>query len=207
MNRSNAEILAEYGPFHGAEKVHGVTFDGKRVWYASGEQLNAIDIDSGQPVDSIKAPAQAGTAFDGRHLFQIADDEIQKIDPETGTVIETIPAPEGGSGLAWAEGSLWMGQYQKRRILQIDPRTGEVLRSIDSDRHVTGVTWVNGELWHATWDGDDNELRSIDPQTGDVLESIAMPHGTGTSGLDSDGRDRFFCGGGNSGKLRVVRRP
>lgn len=205
MNRSNAEILAEYGPFPGAEKVHGVTFDGKRIWYASGEKLNAIDIDSGKPVDSIKVPAQAGTAFDGRYLFQIADDEIQKIDPKTGTVLGTIPAPEGGSGLAWAEGSLWMGQYQKRSILQIDPRTGEVLRSIESDRHVTGVTWLDGELWHATWDGDDNELRSIDPQTGDVLESIAMPHGIGISGLESDGRGRFFCGGGNSGILRVVR--
>jgi len=27
------------------------------------------------------------------------------------------------------------------------------------------------------------------------------------SGLESDGADRFFCGGGSSGKVRVVRRP
>lgn len=207
MNRSNAEILNEYGLFPGAEKVHGVTFDGKRIWFASGDKLNAIDPDSGKPVDSINASAQAGTAFDGRHLFQIADDQIQKIDPKTGKVLGTIPAPDGGSGLAWAEGSLWVGQYQKRRIFQLDPQTGEVLRSIESNRHVTGVTWMDGELWHATWDGDDNELRHIDPQTAEVVKSIAMPHGVGISGLGSDGRDRFFCGGGNSGKLRVVRRP
>lgn len=207
MNRPKAEIINEYGPFPGAEKVHGVTFDGKRIWFASGDQLNALDPDGGQPVDSFNVAARAGTAFDGHHLFQIADDQIQKIDPNTGKVLGTIPAPDGSSGLAWAEGSLWVGQYQKRKILQLDPRTGETLRSVESNRHVTGVTWLNGELWHGTWDGDDNELRSIDPQTGEILESIAMPQGVGTSGLESDGRDRFFCGGGGSGKLRVVRRP
>lgn len=207
MSRSDAEILDEYGPFPGAEAVHGVTFDGKHIWFAFGDKLNALDANSGKPVDSINASAQAGTAFDGRHLFQIADDHIHKIDPKTGKVLGTIPAPEGSSGLAWAEGSLWVGQYQQRRILQVDPQTGEVLRSIESKRHVTGVTWLGNELWHGTWDGDDNELRHIDPQTGDVFESIAMPHGVGISGLESDGRDRFFCGGGGSGKLRVVRRP
>lgn len=207
MNRSDADIVDEYGPFPGAEKIHGVTFDGRHIWFASGDKLNALDPNSGKPVDSINTSAQAGTAFDGRHLFQIADDQIQKIDPKIGKVVGTIPAPDGSSGLAWAEGSLWVGQYQKRRILQMDPRTGEVLRSIESNRHVTGVTWLDNELWHGTWDGDDNELRYIDPQTGEVLESIAMPHGVGISGLESNGRDRFFCGGGNSGKLRVVRRP
>lgn len=206
MDRSHAEILNEYGPFPGAEKVHGVAFDGKRIWFASGDQLNAIDPDSGRPVDSIDASAKAGTTFDGRHLFQIADDQIQKIDPNTGEVLGTIPAPDGGSGLAWAEGSLWVGQYRQCRILQLDPQTGEILRSIESNRHVTGVTWMGGELWHGTWDGEDNELRHIDPQTAEVLEIMALPRGVGVSGLGADGNDRFFCGGGNSGKLRVVRR-
>lgn len=207
MKQSNAEILNEYGPFPGAEQIHGVTFDGQRVWFASDGKLNAIDPDSGKPVDSLNVPAQAGTAFDGQHLFQIADSQIQKIDPNTGKVLGTIPAPEGCSGLAWGEGSLWVGQYQDRKILQLDPRTGEVLRNIESNRHVTGVTWVGDELWHATWDGDDNEIRHIDARTGEVLNSIAMPHGIGVSGLESDGRGRFFCGGGKSGVLRIVRYP
>jgi len=207
MNRSNAEIIKEYGPFTGVENVHGVSFDGQHIWFASGERLNAIDPDSGKAIDSIEVPAHAGTAFDGVHLFQIAEDRIQKIDPESGKVLATIPAPGGGSGLAWAEGSLWMGQYSERKIHRIDPETGEVLRTIESNRHVTGVTWVDGELWHATWEDDDSELRHIDPQTGDVLDSIAMPSGSGISGLESDGKDRFFCGGGGSGKLRIVRRP
>lgn len=207
MKQSNAEILHEYGPFPGAEQVHGVSYDGQRIWFASGEKLNAIDPDSGKTVDSISVAAHAGTAFDGRHLFQIAEDRIQKIDPKTGKVLATIPTPGGSSGLAWGEGSLWVGQYRDRKILQIDPQTGEVLRTIESNRHVTGVTWVDGDLWHAIWEGDDSELRHIDPQTGDVLDSVAMPAGVGISGLESDGADRFFCGGGNSGKLRVVRRP
>lgn len=207
MKKPDAEILNEYGPFAGVESIGGVSFDGQYIWFASGEKLNAIDPDNGKAIDSIEVPADAGTAFDGRHLFQIADDRIQKIDPKNGKVLATIPAPGGGSGLAWAEGSLWMGQYSERKIHQIDPETGKVLRTIESNRHVTGVTWVDGELWHATWEDDDSELRHIDPQTGDVLDSVTMPSGSGISGLESDGKDRFFCGGGGSGKVRVVRRP
>ena len=207
MKRSNAEVLREFGPFPGAEQVHGVTFDGRRIWFASGEKLNAIDPENGKTVDSIRVAADAGTAFDGRNLFQIAEQRIQKIDPESGKVLATIPLPGGGSGLAWGEGSLWVGQYNDRKILQVDPETGEVRRTIESNRHVTGVTWVDSELWHATWEDDVSELRHVDPRTGEVLDSAAMPAGQVISGLESDGADRFFCGGGNSGRLRVVRRP
>jgi glutamine cyclotransferase len=209
MKRSAAEVLREYGPFPGADKVHGLTFDGRHVWFASGDRLNAVDPASGEAVRSIDVAAHAGTAFDGRHLFQIAEDRIQKIDPESGRVLATIPAPGGGgdSGLAWAEGSLWVGQYRDRKIHQVDPQTGRVMRTIDTDRFVTGVTWVDGELWHATWENEASELRRIDPETGDVLEELAMPAGMAVSGLESDGGDRFFCGGATSGKVRAVRRP
>ncbi|WP_239992220.1 NHL repeat-containing protein [Rhodopila globiformis] len=151
----------------------------------------------------------AGTAFDGRHLFQLAEDRIQKIDPATGRVLATIPAPGGGgdSGLAWAEGTLWVGQYRGRRIHQIDPATGATLRTIESNRFVTGVTWVDGELWHGTWEAEESDLRRIDPRTGEVLERLDLPSGMGVSGLESDGGDRFFCGGGSSGTVRAVRRP
>jgi outer membrane protein assembly factor BamB len=188
--------------------VNGVTYDGERVWFAAGDTLNAFDPASGKPLRSIDVAAHAGTAFDGQHLFQIADDRIQKIDPDSGRVLATIPAPDGGgSGLAWAEGALWMGQHRNRKIHQIDPETGAVLRSIESNRFVTGVTWVDGELWHATWEGDQSELRHLDARTGEVLEKLDMPPGIGISGLESDGADQFFCGGGASGKVRVVRKP
>jgi glutamine cyclotransferase len=209
MKRSPAEVIREFGPFPGADRVHGVTYDGEHVWFASGDKLNAIDPASGQAVRSIDVAAHAGTAFDGEHLFQIAEDRIQKIDPKTGSVLATIPAPGGGrdSGLAWAEGTLWVGQYRDRKIHQIDPETGAVLRTIESNRFVTGVTWVGGELWHATSEGDESELRRIDPRTGEVLETLEMPREANISGLESDGDDRFFCGGQKSGKVRVVRRP
>ncbi|TCU12943.1 glutaminyl-peptide cyclotransferase [Rhizobium sullae] len=208
MKRSAAEILREYGPFPGAEDVAGVTFDGQHVWFASGDKLNALDPASGEMVRSIDVAAHAGTAFDGEHLFQIAEDSIQKIDPKTGRVLATIPAPGGGdSGLAWAEGTLWVGQYRDRKIHQIDPQTGAILRTIDSNRFVTGVTWVDGELWHATWEADESEVRHIDPETGKVLESVEMPPGMGISGLESNGSDQFFCGGGRTGKVRAIRRP
>jgi glutamine cyclotransferase len=209
MKRSAAEIIAEYGPFPGVERVNGLTYDGQHVWFASGDKLNALDPASGQTVREIDVAAHAGTAFDGQHLFQIAEDRIQKVDPKTGRVISTIPAPGGGtdSGLAWAEGSLWVGQHRGRKIHQIDPQTGKVLRTIESNRIVTGVTWVDGELWHGTWEGDESDVRRIDPKTGVVLERLEMPAGCGVSGLESDGGDRFFCGGGGSGTVRAVRRP
>jgi glutamine cyclotransferase len=208
MIRSAAEILREYGLFPGVDHVGGVTFDGRHVWFASGDRLNALDPASGKTVRSIDVAGQAGTAFDGENLFQLAGDRILKIDPKTGGVLATIPAPGGGgSGLAWAEGTLWVGQYRDRKIHQINPQTGAILRTIESNRFVTGVTWVDGELWHGTWEGDESDLRRVDPRTGEVLEKLEMPPGVGVSGLESDGGDQFFCGGGNSGKVRAVRRP
>ena len=209
MNKSPAEIIREYGPFPGLEGVHGVSYDGEKVWFASGDKLNALDPASGKSVRALDVAAHAGTAFDGRHLFQIAESRIQKIDPETGRVLSTIPAPGSGgdSGLAWAEGSLWVGHYRERKIYQIDPATGAVLRTIESNRFVTGVTWVDGDLWHGTWENDESELRRIDPKTGEVLQSLELPAGVGVSGLEADGKDRFYCGGGKSGKVRAVRRP
>ncbi len=209
MNKTAANIIHEYGPFPGVEGVHGVTYDGQQVWFASGDKLNALDPASGKLLRSIDVAAHAGTAFDGRHLFQIAESRIQKIDPKTGKVLATIPAPGGGrdSGLTWAEGTLWVGQYRDRKIHQIDPETGTILRTIESNRFVTGVTWVDGEFWHATWEGDASELRRVDPQTGRVLETLEMPPGTNISGLESDGGGQFFCGGGGTGKIRAVPRP
>jgi glutamine cyclotransferase len=208
MHRAQAEILREYGPFPGVDHVHGVSWDGEHVWVAAGDSLKAIDPASGTTLRSIDVAAHAGTAFDGTYLFQLADDRIQKVDPKSGRVLSTIPVPGGaGSGLTWAEGTLWVGRYRDRKIHQIDPETGKVLRTIESERFVTGVTWVDGELWHGTWEGDASDLRRVDPTTGEVLERLDMPTGVAVSGLESDGGDRLFCGGGASGKVRVVRRP
>jgi len=208
MKEATAELVREYGPFKGVTQVGGVTYDGEQIWFAAGDSLKAVDPKTGDPVRSIDVAAHAGTAFDGKHLFQISEDRILKIDPGSGKVLATIPAPGGGgdSGLAWHEGTLWVGQYRDRKIRQIDPATGEVLRSIESKRFVTGVTWVDGELWHGTWEGDKSDLRHVDPATGDVIETLELPAGVSVSGLESDGADQFFCGGGSSGKIRAVRR-
>jgi glutamine cyclotransferase len=201
--------VREYGPFADVDDVHGVTWDGRQVWFATTDKLYALDPDSGRTVRSLDVAAHAGTAFDGKHLFQIAENRIQKVDPRSGEILGTIPAPGGGndSGLTWAEGSLWVGQYRERKIHQIDPETGTVLRTLQSNRFVTGVTWVEGALWHGTWEDEESELRRVDPNTGEVLESLRLPDGIGVSGLESDGGERFFCGGGSSGRVRVVQRP
>jgi len=208
MSKKTAEIVREYGPFPGAPHVHGVSFDGARVWFAGDEKLQAFEPASGKIVRALDVACDAGTAFDGKHLFQIAGERIHKIDPKSGEILSSIPAPGGGrdSGLAWAEGTLWVGQYRDRKIHQIDPGTGAILRTLESNRFVTGVTWVDGELWHGTLEGE-SEIRQVDPETGKVLTRLTMPEGAEVSGLESDGGGLFYAGGGTSGRVRAVRRP
>lgn len=205
----SAEIVREYGPFPETARIGGVTYDGTHVWLATGPALVALDPAGGTVERSLNVAADAGTAFDGRYFYQLADSRIQKVDPETGTVVATIPAPGkgGDSGLTWAEGTLWVGQHRDRKLHQIDPETGAILRTIESNRFVTGVTWVESELWHATWEGDESEIRRIDPASGEVITRLLMPDGMGTSGLESDGGELLYAGGGGSGKVRAVRRP
>ena len=207
MKKSSATLLREIGPFPGVSQVGGVTFDGAAVWIAVGDRLCAVDPQSGEILRALNLPAHAGTAFDGQHLYQIAGETIQKVDPASGRVVATVPTPAGGaSGMAWAEGRLWVGQHRARKIHMIDPDNGAILRTLESNRFVTGVTWVDGDLWHATWENEESELRRIAPDTGEVLEALQMPAGVTVSGLEADG-EQFFCGGGQSGKVRVVRRP
>lgn len=209
MKQAPAEIIREYGPFPNVAQIGGVTYDGKRVWFAVGDRLESLDPDSGETTGSLAVKGHAGSAFDGQHLYQLAEDRIQKVDPKSGRVLSTIPAPGNGgdSGMAWAEGSLWVGVHRERKIHQVDPDTGKILRTIASNRFVTGVSWIDGELWHGTWEGDVSDLRRIDPDSGEVLEKLDMPEGVGLSGLESNGKDRFFCGGGKSAKIRVVKKP
>jgi glutamine cyclotransferase len=204
-----AEILREYGPYPGINHIHGVTFDGTQVWFARGESIVALDPESGALVRELPVAAEAGTAFDGEYLWQLVDDRIQKVDPRSGQVVATLPAPAHGrdSGLTWAEGTLWVGEYRARKIHQIDAKTGALLRTIESDRFVTGVSWVNGELWHGTLEDEQSEIRRINPETGEVLERLEMPTGTTVSGLEADGAGVFYCGGSRSGKVRAVRKP
>lgn len=203
-----AEVIREYGPYPGKDKVHGVTFDGTKIWFARGESLVAIDRETGSLAGEVAVAADAGTAFDGRYLWQIADERIHKIDPQSGQVVGSIPAPAQGrdSGLTWAEGTLWVGEYRARKIHQIDAKTGAVLRTIESDRFVTGVSWTNGELWHATQESEESELRRVDPRSGEVLESLQLPAGVLVSGMEADGAGTFYCGGGGTGKVRAVRK-
>jgi streptogramin lyase len=205
-----AEIVREYGPFRRClDDPRQSATTAAACGLPTGAELLAIDPESGEVAHTLERAGDAGTAFDGTHLYQIAEARIDKIDPANGQVLSSIPAPGEGrdSGLAWAEGSLWVGQYRERKIHKIDPETGAIQRTIESNRFVTGVTWVDGELWHGTWDGDDSDIRRIDPNSGAVLERLEMPPGTGVSGMESDGAELFYCGGGPSGTVRAVRRP
>ena len=207
--REAAQVVREYGPFHQGETVHGVSFDGERVWFATGKKLRALDPERGELTGELDVECDAGTAFDGTHLYQLAQGRIQKLDLHSGKVLTSLPSPgEGGdAGLTWAEGKLWVAKYHSRKIHQLDPVTGAILKTLESSRFVTGVTWSDGELWHATLEDGESELRRLHPDSGAVVESVALPAGALVTGLESDGADLFYCGGGTSGKVRAVKRP
>jgi hypothetical protein len=152
MKRSAAELVREYGPFPGVDHVHGVTYDGQQIWFAAGDTLKALDPKSGDMLRSIDVAAHAGTAFDGQHLFQIAEDRILKIDPITGQVLATIPAPGGGadSGLAWHEGTLWVGQYRDAQDSsdRSADRRGSAHHRVKALRHRSHLGRRRAVAWH-----------------------------------------------------------
>ena len=214
VKKAKVEIEKELAP-EGGGPVHGVTFDGEPVWFARDNELVAFDptkdaIVKQHAIDG----AGAGTAFDGENLYQLAGPQILVVRPADGEVLRKLPAPGGGgsdSGMAWADGFLWVGQYRDAKIHQVDPKTGEVVKTLRSDRWVTGVSLVDGELWHATGKGTEAgadapvELRRL-AEDGSVLESLEVPSDASVSGLERTKDGTFWCGGGASGKLRKMRR-
>ena len=203
-----AQVVEEYGPFVPGEDVHGVSYDGERVWFATGKKLRALDPAQKRLTAELEVACDAGTAFDGKHLYQLAKGRIHKLDPRSGQLLGILPWNGGAdaAGLAWAEGKLWVALHRERKIVQIDPESGDVLRSVESNRFVTGVTWLEGELWHGTLEDGASELRRVKPDSGEVLERLIMPEGASVTGLEANGSDLLYCGGGRSGKVRAVRR-
>jgi outer membrane protein assembly factor BamB len=203
--RKQAEIVrridvAEGGP------IHGVTFDGERVWFARDHELVAIDPETGRVVHRhALESARGGTAFDGTHLYQLSRGEILVIEPETGKVVRTMPSPGKGldSGLAWADGSLFLGQWSGKVIHKLDARTGEIQKTLSTDRFVTGVSCVDGALWHgAAGDGEPTELRRLAPD-GTVEETLEVP-AERIAGVERTKDGTFWCAG-DDGTLLLVR--
>jgi outer membrane protein assembly factor BamB len=203
----DAEVAREYVPFPDAGAVHGVTFDGKLVWFARNDEVVAFDPVSERVVRQIAIPAaNAGTAFDGEYLYQLAKGEVVVIDPSDGRVVRRFSAPADGmaSGMAWADGYLFIGQFRESRIHKVDPKTGEVVKTLTSDRFVTGVSCVDGVLWHgASNDGQPCELRRL-AGDGTVEERLRVPVRS-IAGVERTRDGEFWCGG-NDGSLRLVRR-
>lgn len=203
----DAEVAREYVPFADRGHVHGVTFDGKLVWFACNDEVVAFDPAAERVVKRFPVPAaNAGTAFDGKHLYQLAKNEIVVLDPSDGRIVRKFSAPADGdaSGMAWADGYLFVGQFREARIHKVDPKTGEVVKTLTSDRFVTGVSCVDGELWHGvSYDGKPSELRHV-AADGTVVESLSVPV-EGIAGVEAAGDGGFWCGG-EKGTLRLVRR-
>jgi len=202
--RSRAEIVRELKPLDEG-RIHGVTFDGERVWFARDGELVAVDPSSGSVVRRFAVPkASAGTAFDGEHLYQIADATILVIDPEDGRIVRTLPAPGKGedSGMAWADGYLWVGQFRGAKIHKIDARTGEIVKTLSSDRFVTGVSVLDGALWHGvSFDGKPSELRRLSPD-GAVNEVVEVPVDS-IAGVEATREGIWYAA--DRGRLRLIR--
>jgi outer membrane protein assembly factor BamB len=191
-------------------KVHGVTFDGETVWYASDDAIVGVDPKAERVTKRIPVQADAGTAFDGTHLYQLTSDKILVVDPNNGNVVREMkaPGPRKGcnSGMAYADGFLFVGDYEDGRIHKVDAKTGEITKTLSSDRWVTGVSCIDGALWHATGNNGEGppQIRRL-ADDGTVEEILEVKGARYISGLEGDGNGGFWCGG-EDGKLRHVRR-
>jgi len=201
-----AEVVREYVPIDD-QQIHGVTFDGEHVWFARNDELVAFDPEAGKVVRRLSVPnAIGGTAYDGKHIYQLAKGEILVVQPSDGRIVRKLPAPAKGedSGMAYADGYLWVGHHRAAKIHKVDAKTGEVVKTLSSDRFVTGVSCVDGALWHGVaFDGKPSELRRI-ASDGTVEETLTVPV-EGISGVESTAEGSFWCGG-EKGRLRLVRR-
>jgi len=204
-SKRSAEILAEFRP-DGDAQIHGVTLDGTLVWFARTDEILAFDPETATVVRRLSIPgAYAGTAFDGEHLYQLARGEVLVIRPADGRIVRRFPSPAPGndSGMAWADGHLWIGHYGGAQILKVDAETGDVVKTLRSDRFVTGVSWVDGALFHGvSGDGMPCEIRRV-ASDGTVEETIEVPVPS-ISGMEGAGDGTFWCGG-EKGALRLVR--
>ena len=176
MKRTAATIVREYGPFPGVARVNGVSYDGAHVWIATGDTLNAIR--SGERQDGAQARRRRACGNRLRRPAPLPDRRRPHPDGRPRDRPRDRDHPDArrrrlGNGVGGRDA---VGRATSRRkIHQVDPETGAILRTLESNRFVTGVTWVDGELWHATWEGDESELRRIDPQSGEVLTQLDMP--------------------------------
>lgn len=206
MKTNRAEVVREYVPID-ETPIHGVTFDGERVWFARDDELNAFDPTTEKLVHRQRVDdANGGTAFDGTYIYQLTHTEILVVDPANGKVMRKLPAPgtEDCSGMAFADGYLWVGQWSGKKIHKIDAKTGEIVKTLSSDRFVTGVSCVDGSLWHAAaGDGPAPELRRL-ASDGTVEEILAVPVNM-ISGVERTPEGTFWCGG-EKGRLRLVRK-
>ncbi|HVH46391.1 MAG TPA: glutamine cyclotransferase [Labilithrix sp.] len=204
--KAEAEVVREYVPIDDRD-IHGVTFDGKLVWFARNDEVVAFDPEAGNVVRRYDVPsANAGTAYDGEHIYQLAKGEIVVLHPSDGRVVRKLPAPGKGedSGMAWGDGYLWIGQYSRSKIHKVDPKTGEVVKTFTSDRFVTGVSCIDGALWHgAHGDQKPCELRRL-AADGTVEETLTVPVQM-IAGVEGTPEGDFWCAG-EKGKLRLVRR-
>ena len=206
MNNTDTIIPSELTGGPRTDPIYGLTYDGDQIWAAQGQKLISVDPQTGQTTNEINTGCDAGVAFDGQHIWKLSGESIHKISKETGEVLSSIDAPGEGSsnsGLAWAENSLWVGQFKDRKIYQISPDDGKILKTINSDRYVTGVTWLKGDLWHATWEDEQSELRKINKNTGEVEESYRIESKKIITGLTHD-NNQFYAGGGDSGSIRTI---
>ena len=94
-----------------------------------------------------------GLATDGEFVYAIVDtgdgtDRIVRIDPESEDVVASYDMPfDYGSGLAIADGSLWVSSFQAGEVAEIDLDGSGTVDRFGVTGSPAGVAYMNGSLW------------------------------------------------------------
>ena len=181
----------------------------EHVWFAAGDKLNALDPASGNTVRSIDVAApcrhrvRRPAPVPDRRRPHPQDRSAHRPRARAPSLPPAAAATRGWPGPKARSGSASTASARSTRSIPRPARSCAPSSPTASSPASRGSTASCG-----TAPGKATRANcALIPATGEVLERLEMPAGVGVSGLESDGGDRFFCGGGPSGRLRTVRRP
>jgi DNA-binding beta-propeller fold protein YncE len=147
---------------------------------------HAVRIDPGslEAVAAVPVGTDPAAVVDGGGLVWVAsrDGTVRVIDPTTNRLQVIIPASgsgpvgQGGPGLAFASGSLWVANYDQRQVVRVEPDAEPTAR-IPVRASPTAIVAAQDAVWVAarTQSGGGLVVR-IDAGANQVAERIPLRH-------------------------------
>lgn len=147
---------------------------------------------------------------EGDKVWVTSDEALVVIDPATNeTRSLPVPVPDGSwSGLSFAGGDIWIGNYREGVLFRVDPETGEILAEVEVGPEAVSITAVPGAIWVRTQGGVTWEAQRIDTATNEVVATVdggnSIAYGHGSLWFGQRGADRIIRADPDTGETIAV---